>query len=153
MDQTIAELLPVLRFLADVGAGILASLLFAQIRRRLPRARAARLPGGWLWARLLYAPAWARLTNLVLAFGVSFLASLALAALESRPLAPVADAAIAALIGQLWHAARELSMDLPTEPQSARPQAPGDGLAAAIERLNAAVGSAATAMSGKKDRQ
>lgn len=116
MSATIAELLPILRFFADVGAGILASLLFAYARRRLPRARAARLPGGAVWARLLYAPAWVRVTNLVLAALIALPFALALAALEGRELLPVADAAVAAVIGQLWHAWRELSIEVKEEP-------------------------------------
>jgi hypothetical protein len=115
MPETLAEIIPIVRFLATAGAGILASLIFAALRARfaLPAVPPAS-PVARLGVALLYAPRYSRVSVLVLAgfLGIAFSALLAL--LEARPVLPAVDVLVAALISQLWHAARDLSGELPT---------------------------------------
>jgi hypothetical protein len=114
MTETINQLIPILRFLAVPGAGIVASLLFAELRSLFPQpaaAPAARLAR--LLLTLLYAPRWSRISVLILASAIGLIFGVPLALLEARPVMPVVDAALAALISQVWHAFSGLSGDLP----------------------------------------
>lgn len=104
MTETIATLLPIAQlFAAPTGAGVLASWLFDQLRAEWP------LPeGDTHWAyKLLYAPAYARITTLVLAGLISIIASVAVAVLARQDVLPAVDVALAAAIGaiagQLMH--------------------------------------------------
>lgn len=119
MPQTIATLIPILRFLAAPGAGILASWLFGVLRARvsLPAAAPAA-PLARLLLVLLYAPRYSRCTVLLLAglLGIAF--SVLLALVQGQALAPILDALLAALISQLWHAATDLSGSVAPTPAS-----------------------------------
>ena len=127
MDQVASELIPIVRFLSTAGAGILASWLFASLRRSLPmpQARPAALPAR-LGLALLYTPRWSRLTVLALAAAFALLFGALLAFLEGRPVVPVVDAALAALISQIWHAVTDLSAEAPP--------AQGEGIYSSLQR-------------------
>jgi len=114
MTETLQTLLPILHYLSGVGAGVVASLLFSLLRDRIPLPQA--LPASPL-QRLVLALLWsrrgARITVLALSGLIGGAAGAALAALQGEAVLPVVDALLAALISQVWHAATDLSADLP----------------------------------------
>lgn len=113
MPQTAQTMIIVLNA-AAACTGAAASVLFAALRRQFPQppaaptARLARLA-----LTLLYAPRWSRVSVLALSGGLALLIAIPLALLEGHPLLPLIDALLSALISQVWHAATDLSPDLP----------------------------------------
>lgn len=118
MPAILAQLIPLLTFLASTGgAGWAASVLFDLARRQLPRPtladwRAAPLVDRLAY-RLLYAPAPARLSVFVLAACISAACSAALAAATGQQVLPALDAALAVIVSQVVHV-----LGLPNQPRS-----------------------------------
>jgi len=110
MNHTIAALLPLLQYLAGPGAGVLAALLFAALRREFPVSTLPRALALCIWSRR-----GARLSALLLAGLLGLAASAALAWAQGQPITLVVDALAAALVSQIWHAAIDLSAELPAE--------------------------------------
>lgn len=115
MTQTTAALIPILTLLI-AASGALTSSLFDALRVRYPRP--ASVPAArrerWLLT-LLHAPLWSRLSVTVVAAVFALVLSVLLALLTGRPVAPVVDASVAALVSQLWHGVQHLSPVLPVE--------------------------------------
>jgi hypothetical protein len=120
--QTLTILRPYLTYFASTaGGGVAAFALIEWLRRRFPLVQGRTN----LFYTLLYAPAYARYTALILAALISVLASVALAAIQGGDVLTTADtalaAAIAAILSQVLHA----GTSLPTEPvQPIEPIAP-----------------------------
>lgn len=118
MTQTTATILPFVSFLASGGgAGILASLLFDALRRRFPQPVVAPSSTVARFAyRAIYAPAYARISAMVLAGIVSVACSALLAFLTGSDVFGAVDvalsAAISAVASQATHALG-LSIDMP----------------------------------------
>jgi hypothetical protein len=114
MTETLQTLLPILHTLSGAGAGVVASLLFSLLRNRLPLPQALPAsPPQRLVLTALYSRRGARISVLALSGLIGGAAGAALAYVQGAPVLPVVDALLAALISQVWHAATDLSADLP----------------------------------------
>lgn len=117
-----AELIPVLQFLASAGAGMTATWLISWARRTWPCPTAPTLAAMTRFDRagyvLLYAPRYTRLLALGLAAAIGLIAALALAGLQSTDARPLLDAALAALVSQIRHGLT-LSAEVPRAPADA----------------------------------
>lgn len=113
-SETVAALLPILQFLVTAGgAGIAASWIFDALRALSPAPEDAPTNPLAAYAALaLHSPRYSRVTVLVVAQLVGLVASVLLALVEGREIAPAVDMFAAALISQLWHA-RTLSSSVP----------------------------------------
>lgn len=106
MDDTIAALLPLLDWVAGVGAGVLASWLFDRLRED------AVIPDAW--RAILYTARYARYISLALSAGLAVLAASLAAALRGEPVLDVADATLAAILAaQIRHALTSLPAEPP----------------------------------------
>ena len=105
MSTTAQALTPLLVYFVGPGAGVLASLLFTWLRECMPLDATASQP--WR-AALLYAPAYARLTNFALAALVSLVMTAPLAWLTGQDVLGALDlqlaVSLAVIAGQLKHA-------------------------------------------------
>jgi hypothetical protein len=113
MPETTQALILILHT-AAAATGIAASFLFRHLRARFPQpqtAPATRLAR--LGLALLYAPRWSRVSVLALSGGLALAIAVPLALLEGHPLLPIIDALVSALLSQLYHAATDLSGEVP----------------------------------------
>jgi len=107
MTQTTHILIPILSFLVSTGgAGVVASLLFDNLRAHYPQESMPQ----WA-ARLIYAPRYARWSVMLLALVISVGASALLALVQGQDMLLSIDAALAAslsvIVSQVKHSFRQ----------------------------------------------
>jgi hypothetical protein len=116
MPETIQTLIMILH-VAAACTGVAASSLFRSLRARYPQPQTApATPLARLGLAFLYAPRWSRVSVLALSGLLALVIAVPLALLEGHPLLPIIDALLSALISQIWHAATDLSGDVPLLP-------------------------------------